>query len=338
MERQITLGEFIVENQKDFLYAKGELTGLLSSIKLAGKVVNQSINKAGLAEILGKAGKENIQGESQATLDIMANDVFVETLKNRGEICGMVSEEVENFIAFDGDINKNAKYVVLMDPLDGSSNIDVGITVGTIFSIYRRKSKAGTSVEMEDFLQPGNAQVAAGYLLYGTSTLLVYTTGNGVNGFTFDPGIGSFFLSHPNMTIPDEGNIYSVNEGNYIHFPEGVKKFIKWLQELNVEDNRPYTSRYTGSLVADFHRNMLLGGVYFYPEGTTAPKGKLRLLYECNPIAFITEQAGGKSTDGHTRIMEIKPKALHERVPFYCGNRALVKKAEEFLKQYESKA
>lgn len=336
MDRHITLGEFIVENQKDFQYAKGELSGLLSSIKLAGKVVNQAINKAGLAEILGKAGKQNVQGESQAKLDVMANEAFVETLKNRGEICGIVSEEVEDFIAFDGDINKNAKYVVLMDPLDGSSNIDVGITVGTIFSIYRRKSKVGTKVELDDFLQPGTEQVAAGYILYGTSTLLVYTTGNGVNGFTFDPGIGSFFLSHPTIKIPKTANIYSVNEGNYVHFPTGVKKFIKWLQELDEEDKRPYTARYTGSLVADFHRNILLGGVYFYPEGTKDPEGKLRLLYECNPIAFITEQAGGKSTNGKMRIMEIQPKALHERVPFYCGNKNLVEKAEEFLKLYNS--
>lgn len=333
MERQITLGEFIVENQKDFPYAKGELSGLLSSIKLAGKVVNQAINKAGLSEILGKAGQENIQGESQAKLDVMANDVFVETLRNRGEICGMVSEEEENFIAFNEDLNKNAKYVVLMDPLDGSSNIDVGITVGTIFSIYRRTSPVGSRVEINDFLQPGHQQVAAGYILYGTSTLLVYTTGKGVNGFTFDPGIGSFFLSHPSMKIPDQGNIFSVNEGNYVHFPLGVKKFIKWLQELDESDNRPYTSRYTGSLVADFHRNMLLGGIYFYPEGTTAPQGKLRLLYECNPIAFITEQAGGKCSDGRQRIMDIQPQELHERVPFFCGNKALVEKAEHFLSQ-----
>lgn len=336
MERHITLGEFIIGNQKDFPYAKGELSSLISSIRLAGKVVNQAINKAGLSEILGKAGIENIQGESQAKLDIMANDVFVETLRNRGEICGLASEEMEDFIAFEGDINKDAKYVVLIDPLDGSSNIDVGITVGTIFSIYRRKSKVGNKVEIEDFLQPGTEQVAAGYILYGTSTLLVYTTGNGVNGFTFDPGIGSFFLSHPNMKIPDTGNIYSVNEGNYVHFPMGVKKFIKWLQELNEDEKRPYTSRYTGSLVADFHRNILLGGIYFYPEGTTAPKGKLRLLYECNPIAFITEQAGGRCTNGHIRIMEIEPKELHERVPFFCGNTFLVKKAEEFLRNYNS--
>lgn len=331
MERPITLGEFIVENQKDFPYAKGELTALLSSIKLAGKMVNQKINKAGLAQILGKVGTENVQGETQAKLDIMANDVFISTLKNRGEICGLASEELEDYIAFEDDINKESKYVVLIDPLDGSSNIDVDITVGTIFSIYHRISPEGTKVTKEDFLQPGKNQVAAGYLIYGTSTILVYTTGNGVNGFTFDPGIGSFFLSHPDIKFPAEGSIYSVNEGNYIHFPSGIKKFIKWMQELDKEENRPYTARYTGSLVADFHRNMLMGGVYLYPQGSTAPKGKLRLLYECNPMAFLTEQAGGKASDGENRILDIQPEELHERVPFFCGNKALVEKAESFL-------
>lgn len=331
MERPITLGEFIVGNQKDFPYAKGELTALLSSIKLAGKVVNQKINKAGLSQILGKVGTENIQGETQAKLDVMANDVFISTLKNRGEICGLASEELEDYIAFEDDIHKEAKYVVLIDPLDGSSNIDVDITVGTIFSIYHRISPEGTKVTKEDFLQPGKNQVAAGYLIYGTSTILVYTTGNGVNGFTFDPGIGSFFLSHRDIKFPKEGSIYSVNEGNYIHFPQGIKKLIKWMQELNQNENRPYTARYTGSLVADFHRNMLMGGIYLYPQGSTAPKGKLRLLYECNPMAFITEQAGGKASDGVNRILDIQPNELHERVPFFCGNKALVEKAEKFL-------
>ncbi|MDT0644625.1 class 1 fructose-bisphosphatase [Zunongwangia sp. F363] len=336
MDRHITLGEFIIENQKDFPYAKGELSALLSSIRLAGKVVNQQINKAGLAEILGKAGKENVQGETQAKLDIMANEVFISTLRNRGEICGLASEEMEDFLAFDEDMHKDAKYIVLIDPLDGSSNIDVDITVGTIFSIYRRKSETGNTVNMEDFLQPGENQVAAGYLIYGTSTILVYTTGNGVNGFTFDPGIGSFFLSHPDIKFPEKGNIYSVNEGNYVHFPDGVKKYIKWVQQIDEEDGRPFTSRYTGSLVADFHRNMLLGGIYLYPQGTTAPNGKLRLLYECNPMAFLTEQAGGKASDGLRRIMELQPKELHERVPFLCGNKEMVEKAENFIKENQS--
>ncbi|MCM8568513.1 class 1 fructose-bisphosphatase [Gramella jeungdoensis] len=333
MERPITLGEFIVENQKDFPYAKGELTALLSSIKLAGKMVNQKINKAGLAQILGKVGTENIQGETQAKLDILANDIFISTLKNRGEICGLASEELEDYISFEDDINKEAKYVVLMDPLDGSSNIDVDITVGTIFSIYHRISPEGTKVTEEDFLQPGKNQVAAGYLIYGTSTILVYTTGNGVNGFTFDPGIGSFFLSHPDIKFPKEGSIYSVNEGNYIHFPKGIKKLIKWMQELDKKERRPYTARYTGSLVADFHRNMLMGGIYLYPQGSTSPKGKLRLLYECNPMAFLTEQAGGKASDGEKRILDIQPSELHERAPFICGNSEIVEIAEKFIRE-----
>lgn len=331
MERHMTLGEFIIENQKDFPYAKGELSALLSSIKLAGKMVNKSINKAGLAQILGKVGRENVQGESQAKLDLMANDVFVSTLRNRGEICGIASEELEDYIAFEDEIHKDAKYIVLMDPLDGSSNIDVDITVGTIFSIYRRISPVGTKVTKEDFLQPGKNQVAAGYIIYGTSTILVYTTGNGVNGFTFDPGIGSFFLSHPDIKFPKEGSIYSVNEGNYIHFPKGIKKLIKWVQELDKETNRPYTARYTGSLVADFHRNMLQGGLYLYPQGSTAPNGKLRLLYECNPMAFLAEQACGKASDGENRIMEIIPHELHERAPFICGNSEMVDIAEKFI-------
>ena len=294
-------------------------------------MVNQAINKAGLSEILGKMGNQNIQGEEQARLDVMANDVFISTLKSRGEICGIASEELDDFLVFDEPKHQNAKYVILIDPLDGSSNIDVDITVGTIFSIYRRISPVGTPATLEDFLRPGNAQVAAGYLIYGTSTILVYTSGNGVNGFTFDPGIGSFFLSHPDIKIPKVGKIYSVNEGNYIHFPGGVKKLIRWMQEIDQAEGRPFTSRYTGSLVADFHRNMLLGGIYFYPEGTTAPKGKLRLLYECNPIAFITEQAGGMCTNGTERILNLKPTELHQRVPFYCGSENLILQAHSFL-------
>lgn len=334
MQRHTTLGEFIIENQKDFPYAKGELSALLSSIRLAGKMVNQEINKAGLAEILGKFGADNVQGEEQMKLDVLANDLFISTLRSRGEICGIASEEMEDYISFDEEIHKDAKYVVLIDPLDGSSNIDVNVTVGTIFSIYRRISKPGTPATLEDFLQPGNQQVAAGYLAYGTSTMLVFTTGNGVNGFTYDPGIGSFFLSHPKMQIPDDGKIYSINEGNYVHFPEGVKKYIKWCQELDPATSRPLTSRYIGSLVADFHRNLLKGGIYIYPKGTKAPKGKLRLLYECNPMAFLMEQAGGAASDGYTRIMDLDPTELHERVPFFCGSKTMVAKAEEFMDQY----
>lgn len=334
MQRHTTLGEFIIDHQKDFPYAKGELSALLSSIRLAGKMVNQEINKAGLANILGAAGGENVQGEDQQKLDVMANELFISTLRNRGDICGLASEEMEDFIVFNEEKHHNANYVVLIDPLDGSSNIDVNVSVGTIFSIYRRLSEPGTPVQLRDFLQPGNQQVAAGYLVYGTSTMLVFTTGHGVNGFTFDPGIGSFFLSHPSMKVPDVGKIYSINEGNYVHFPEGVKKYIKWCQEYDEATNRPLTSRYIGSLVADFHRNLLKGGIYIYPKGTMAPRGKLRLLYECNPMAFLMEQAGGKASDGYNRILDIQPEELHQREPFFCGSYSMVENAEEFMAEY----
>lgn len=334
MSLPLTLGEFIIENQKDFPYASGELSALLSSIRLAAKVVNREINKAGLADILGQAGNENVQGEDQMKLDVYADQVFIRALRARGEICGVASEENEDFISFNDEIHSTSKYVVLIDPLDGSSNIDVNVSVGTIFSIYRRVTEPGTPCTLEDFLQPGDKQVAAGYVVYGSSTMLVYTTGSGVNGFTFDPGIGSFYLSHPNLQIPETGKIYSINEGNYVHFPDGVKKYLKYCQELDTETNRPYSSRYIGSLVSDFHRNMLKGGIYIYPRGTKAPNGKLRLLYECNPLAFIAEQANGRATDGTQRIMEIQPTELHQRVPYFIGSTKMVEVAESFLKEY----
>jgi fructose-1,6-bisphosphatase I len=330
-----TLGEFIIENQKDFPYAAGELSQLLSSIRIAAKVVNREINKAGLVDnILGAAGNENVQGEDQMKLDVFADEVFIRSLRARGEVCGVASEENEDYISFNDPIHSSSKYVVLIDPLDGSSNIDVNVSVGTIFSIYRRLSAPGSPVELSDFLQPGDQQVAAGYVVYGSSTMLVYTTGRGVNGFTFDPGIGSFYLSHPNLQIPETGKIYSINEGNYVHFPDGVKKYLKFIQELDPDTNRPYSSRYIGSLVSDFHRNMLKGGIYIYPRGTKAPNGKLRLLYECNPLAFIAEQANGKASDGSKRIMELQPQELHQRVPFFIGSKEMVDEAEGFLKQY----
>lgn len=331
LEKGQTLGEFIIENQKDFKYSSGELTRLLSSIKLASKIVNQKVNQAGLTDILGTLGKENIQGETQQKLDVFANEVFIRTLSQREVVCGIASEENDDFIEIQSCINSEmSKYVVLIDPLDGSSNIDVNVSVGTIFSIYRRITPAGTPVQLEDFLQPGNAQVAAGYVVYGSSTMLIFTTGNGVNGFTLNPSIGTYYLSHPNLKIPEEGNIYSINEGNYTHFPQGVKDYLKYCQAE--EDERPYTSRYIGSLCADFHRNMIKGGIYIYPSGTTSPNGKLRLLYECNPIAFLAEQAGGKASDGFNRILDIQPKELHQRVPFFCGSKKMVEKAEEFMK------
>ena len=329
-ERNKTLGEFIIENQSSFQYSSGELSRIINSIRLAAKVVNYKVNKAGVVDIIGAAGEQNIQGEDQQKLDVYANDVFIQTLINREIVCGIASEENDDFITVQGSDNShNNKYVVLMDPLDGSSNIDVNVSVGTIFSVFRRITAIGTPATLEDFLQPGINQVAAGYVIYGTSTMLVYTTGHGVNGFTLNPAIGTFYLSHPDMKFPEDGIIYSVNEGNYIHFPQGVKDYIKYCQ--TEEEDRPYTSRYIGSLVSDIHRNMIKGGIYLYPTSTKAPKGKLRLLYECNPMAFIVEQAGGKASDGVDRIMEIKPKELHERAPFFCGSKNMVEKAEEFM-------
>jgi len=329
-----TLGEFIINKQAEFKYSSGELSRLINSIRLAGKIVNHEVNKAGLVDILGSAGAENIQGETQQKLDIYANEVFIKTLVNREIVCGIASEEEDDFITIKGGNKKNDnKYVVLMDPLDGSSNIDVNVSVGTIFSIYRRITPDGTPVTMEDFLQPGNQQVAAGYIIYGTSTMIVYSTGHGVNGFTLNPAIGTYYLSHPNMKFPEKGHIYSVNEGNYVHFPQGVKDYIKYCQAE--EDDRPYTSRYIGSLVSDFHRNMIKGGIYIYPNTSQNPNGKLRLLYECNPMAFLAERAGGKASNGFKRILDIKPTELHQRVPFFCGNEEMVEKAEAFMKESE---
>lgn len=332
-----TLGEFVIENQASFQYSSGEFSRLINAIRLASKVVNHEVNKAGLVDILGAAGDTNIQGEDQQKLDVLANEKFIQTLINREIVCGIASEEEDDFISINSQDEKHQnKYVVLMDPLDGSSNIDVNVSVGTIFSIYRRITPVGTPVTLEDFLQPGINQVAAGYVVYGTSTMLVYTTGHGVNGFTLNPAIGTFYLSHPDMQYPETGQIYSVNEGNYIHFPQGVKDYIKYCQLE--EDDRPYTSRYIGSLVSDFHRNMIKGGIYLYPKSSVASNGKLRLLYECNPMAFIAEQANGKASDGYKRIMEIQPKELHERVPFICGSPKMVEKAEEFMARQQAKS
>lgn len=331
-DKNKTLGEFIIENQTEFKYSSGELSRLINSIRLAAKVVNHEVNKAGLVDILGNAGDTNIQGEDQQKLDVYANEVFIKTLTNREIVCGIASEEEDDFITIVGRNKKNDnKYIVLIDPLDGSSNIDVNVSVGTIFSIYRRITPAGTPVTIDDFLQPGNKQVAAGYIVYGTSTMIVYSTGHGVNGFTLNPAIGTYYLSHPNMQFPEDGNIYSVNEGNYVHFPQGVKDYIKYCQKE--EEDRPYTSRYIGSLVSDFHRNMIKGGIYMYPNTSKDPNGKLRLLYECNPMAYLAEQAGGKASDGFTRILDLSPTELHQRVPFFCGSKNMVIKAESFMQK-----
>lgn len=326
-----TLGEFIIENQSSFKYSSGELSSLLNSIRLAAKVVNHEVNKAGLVDIIGAAGDTNIQGEDQQKLDVYANDKFIQTLTKRNIVCGIASEEEDDFISINSqDENHQNKYVVLIDPLDGSSNIDVNVSVGTIFSIYRRVTPVGTPVGIKDFLQKGSEQVAAGYVVYGTSTMLVYTTGDGVNGFTLNPAIGTFYLSHPKMQFPEDGHIYSVNEGHYFDFPQGIKNYIKYCQRD--EEDRPYTSRYIGSLVSDFHRNMIKGGIYMYPQSSKNPNGKLRLLYECNPMAYLAEQANGKSSDGFIRTMDVEPTELHQRVPFICGSKNMVEKAEEFMR------
>ncbi len=325
-----TLGQFIIEKQADFPYAKGELSRLLRDIGIAAKLVNREVNKAGLVDIIGEAGTENVQGENQKKLDVYANEQFIAALQSGGECCTVVSEENDEYIHIESEVSKNAKYIVAIDPLDGSSNIDVNVNVGTIFSIYRRKSNSGKPT-MEDILQKGVEQVAAGYVTYGSSTMLVYTTGKGVNGFTLDPSIGEFCLSHPNMRIPKEGQIYSINEGHYTHFPDGVKKYIKYCQVEDKATNRPYTSRYIGSMVADLHRNLILGGIFIYPVTASAPNGKLRLVYECNPMAFLIEQAGGKASNGYERILELDVNHLHQRSAIFIGSENMVNKAEEMM-------
>jgi fructose-1,6-bisphosphatase I len=330
-----TLGQFIIEKQADFPYAKGEFSRMLRDIGIAAKIVNREVNKAGLADILGSTGDSNVQGEIVKKLDVFANEQLIAALTVGGEVCAVASEENEDLIPISNEQSKNAKYVVAFDPLDGSSNIDANVSVGTIFSIFRRVSLNGPG-KLEDFLQRGTEQVAAGYIIFGSSTMLVYTTGKGVNGFTLDPSIGEFCLSHPDIKIPKSGKTYSINEGYYVHFPDGVKKFIKWCQEEDKATNRPYSSRYIGSAVADIHRNLLYGGIFIYPTTSQNPKGKLRLLYECNPLAFIIEQAGGRATDGYKRILELEPKSLHQRTPFFIGSSDIVEKAEEFMAKFST--
>jgi fructose-1,6-bisphosphatase I len=333
MKKVITLGQFIIERQADFPYAKGELSRLLRDIGIAAKIVNREVNKAGLVDILGENGTMNIQGEGQQRLDVYANEQFISALSAGGETCAVASEEEEGLLHIDNLVSKNAKYIVCFDPLDGSSNIDVNVSIGSIFSIYRRTSFSGT-INEKDYFQRGTEQVAAGYVIYGSSTMLVYTTGKGVNGFTLDPSIGEFCLSHPDMKCPKSGKIYSVNEGNYVHFPDGVKQYIKYCQVEDSGTDRPYSSRYIGSLVADFHRNLLKGGVFIYPSTLKSPKGKLRLLYECNPLALIIEQAGGTATDGFRRILDIPPTSLHQRTPLFIGSSDMVAMAGEFMMKY----
>ncbi len=334
MSKVTTLHEFIMDRQAEFPFSSGELSRLLSDIAVASKIVSKDVRRAGLLEnFLGAQGTTNIQGEEQQKLDVIADNQFINMFQSGGEVCGIASEENDDFMPFKSEFSKKGKYVVLFDPLDGSSNIDVNVSIGTIFSIYRRTSEVGTEATLEDMLQAGTEQVAAGYVLYGSSTMLVYTTGKGVNGFTLDPSIGEFCLSHPQMKTPDTGRIYAMNEGNINICESGIKEYIEtYCQQTQPGHERPYSGRYIGSLVADFHRNLIKGGIYIYPDTTVDPEGKLRLLYECNPLAFIAEQAGGLATTGRKRIMEIKPERLHQRVPYFIGSKTMVEQAMSFLK------
>lgn len=331
MSSIVTLSEFIMERQADFPYASGDLSRLLADIGIASKIINHKVNKAGLQDILGAVGTTNVQGESQMKLDVFSDNALFNAVRWGGQVCGAASEEQEKYFAFDNEVSRKSKYVILFDPLDGSSNIDVNVSIGTIFSIFRRKSSVGDLANVNDFLQRGVDQVAAGYVIYGSSTMLVYTTGHGVNGFTLEPSIGEFCLSHEDMKIPESGNIYSINEGNLMSCSDGVQAYINWCKQTDKKTSRPYSARYIGSLVADFHRNLIKGGIYIYPGTTKNPDGKLRLQYECNPLAFLVEQAGGKATNGVSRIMEIQPKDLHQRTPFFVGSKDMVERVEKMI-------
>ena len=331
MSQIVTLDEFIIRRQKDFPYASGELTGLLRDIGVAAKIVNREVNKAGLVSILGKAGSENASGEDVQKLDLYANEKLIDCLKNSGECCGVASEELEDIIPINSVAGKPSKYVVVFDPLDGSSNIDANVSVGTIFGIYRRLSDTEEPVEKKDFLQKGTDLVAAGYVLYGTSTLLVYTTGRGVNGFTLDPTIGEFCLSHKDIKVPDRGNYYSVNQGYYLKFDVEMRRYIDQCSDMNLR------LRYIGSMVSDIHRNLLQGGIFLYPNTRKYPQGKLRLVYECNPLAYIVEQAGGKAiTCQLERILELPVHHLHQRATIAIGSPAMVDEMKEFVERYSA--
>ncbi len=331
----LTLDEFTIQELRNFPQATGELSSLLRDLGLAAKRVNVEVNKAGLVDILGDAGAVNIQGEEVKKLDVFANNQFMGVLQHGISCAGIASEELDDYVAFDDEVSRKSKYVCLFDPLDGSANIDVNVSIGTIFSIYRRVTPLGSIATQEDFLQPGTQQVAAGYIVYGSSTMMVYATRRGVNGFTLDPSIGEFTLSHPDIKCPDKGKIYSVNHGNFFQYGEGVKKYITACQKKDKSNGGPYTQRYIGSMVSDVHRNLIKGGIFMYPGTTDKPKGKLRLLYECNPFAFILEVAGGKATNGKERTLELKPTELHQRTPFFVGSKLMMEELESYLSAEE---
>jgi fructose-1,6-bisphosphatase I len=328
-----TLDEFTIQQMRNFPQATGELSGLLRDMGLAAKRVHVEVNKAGLVDILGDAGTMNVQGEEVKKLDVFANNQFMGVLQHGISCAGIGSEELDDIVVFDDEVSNQSKYVCLFDPLDGSSNIDVNVSIGTIFSVFRRVSELGKPATKADFLQAGNKQVAAGYVIYGSSTMLVYATRRGVNGFTLDQSIGEFTLSHPDIQCPDTGKIYSVNHGNFFQYEEKVKEYINACQRKNKDNGGPYTQRYIGSMVADVHRNLIKGGIFMYPGTTDKPKGKLRLLYECNPFAFIVEKAGGKATNGKQRILDIEPTEIHQRTPMFIGSKLMMEELESYTQQ-----
>lgn len=326
-----TLDEFTIHQMRLYPQATGELAGLLRDIGLAAKRINVEVNKAGLVDILGDMGAVNVQDEEVQKLDDFANRQLVGVLRHGISCAGIASEELDEFLPFDDPVSRRSKYVCLFDPLDGSSNIDVNVSIGTIFSVYRRISPVGTSVTNEDFLQPGHRQVAAGYIVYGSSTMMVYATRRGVNGFTLDPAIGEFSLSHPDIHCPERGTVYSVNHGNFFRYSWAVQAYIRFCQQLPTEQGGPYSQRYIGSMVADLHRSLVKGGIFLYPSTTDRSNGKLRLMYECNPFAFIMEVAGGRATDGYQRILDLKPEELHQRSPMFAGSKGMMDDLDSFL-------
>lgn len=332
MKDLVTLEEYIIHAQNKFPGATGELSQLLRDIGLAAKIISREVNKAGITNILGVEGTENVHGETVKKLDIFADEQLISALSRSNITCMVISEENEGLVSLSAD---SGKYIVYMDPLDGSSNIDISVSIGSIFSIYMRPDGKRNLTE-EDALQPGTEQVAAGYVLYGSSTVLAYTTGLGVRIFTLDPSIGEFILSHNDVKIPDFGNIYSVDEGSYNFWEPGLKQYVKFCQEIDPETSRPYKARYIGCMAADVHRTLLQGGIFMYPDSTRYPNGKLRLMYECNPLSFIIEQAGGLATDGNQRIMEIQPNSLHECTPVYIGSKQNVEKFKEYFEEYRN--
>jgi len=332
-----TLARHIIEQEKKHPEATGELSNLLHDLSLATKVISLEVNKAGLVDILGFTGDNNVHGEQVKKLDMYAHDMMVRAMDHGGHLCAMASEEEEDIIHIPPHFHVG-KYVLLFDPLDGSSNIDANVSIGTIFSIYKRVSPDNQPGTTEDCLQPGHQQVAAGYVIYGSSTMMVYTAGNGTHGFTLDPAFGEYILSHKNIQTPKKSKIYSINEGNYLYWHPGLKKYIKYLQDEDEATNRPYSSRYIGSMVADIHRNLLYGGIFMYPADSRNPNGKLRLMYECNPMAFILEQAGGRASNGKQRMLDIQPESLHQRIPIFIGSEDDVKMVEKFMAEEEVKA